>query len=121
MSADLIEVTGLTAVGICGVLPEERERAQPFRLDLTVEVDLEAAGLSDDLADTVDYGSLAHLAALIVETTSYQLVEALADAICRALLEADQHIEAATVTVTKLRPPLALQLEGVGVTRTRHR
>ena len=48
--------SGLTA--ICGVLPEERDRAQPLEIDLDLWADLSAAGRSDDLADTVDYGAV---------------------------------------------------------------
>ena len=52
--------------GVHGVLPEERERAQPFSLDIVAWVDMEAAQQSDDLADTVDYGALAQTAADVV-------------------------------------------------------
>jgi dihydroneopterin aldolase len=37
---DVIELRGLQVVGICGALPEERERAQPLEIDLDVEADL---------------------------------------------------------------------------------
>ena len=60
------------------MLPEERERAQPFSVDLVAWVDLEGAQQSDDLADTVDYGALAQTAADIVGGRSYRLLEALA-------------------------------------------
>ena len=55
---DVIELRGLQVVGICGALPEERERAQPLEIDLDVEADLAPAGWSDVLADTIDYGVL---------------------------------------------------------------
>src|SRR5581483_9227757 len=55
---DRIELRGLRAQGVHGVLPEEQVRAQPFEVDLTVEADLRAAGRSDDLADTLDYGAI---------------------------------------------------------------
>jgi dihydroneopterin aldolase len=51
---DRIELRGLRALGTHGVLPEEKERAQPFEVDLALEVDLRPAGRSDALADTVD-------------------------------------------------------------------
>ena len=52
--------------GTHGVLPEERDRAQPFSVDMVAWVDMEAAQQSDDLADTVDYGALAQAAADVV-------------------------------------------------------
>ena len=55
---DRIELRGLRLSAICGVLPEERDRPQPLELDLDLWADLSAAGRSDDLADTVDYGAV---------------------------------------------------------------
>ena len=40
------------------MLPEEHQRAQPFEVDLDLELDLRPAGRSDRLADTVDYGAV---------------------------------------------------------------
>ena len=45
-------------MGVHGVLPEEQVRPQPFEVDVELLVDLRAAGASDDLADTVDYGAV---------------------------------------------------------------
>ncbi len=78
MDGDRIEIRDLRVVGVHGVLPEERQRAQPFALDLDVWVDLTAAGSSDELADTVDYGDLVERAAAVVRDRSFQLLEALA-------------------------------------------
>ena len=61
MATARIELRGLRAVGPCGVLPEEQLRPQPLEVDLDIEVDLAAAGASDDLDDTVDYGALCDL------------------------------------------------------------
>ena len=63
---DRIEIRDLRVTGVHGVLPEERERAQPFSLDIVAWLDMEAAQQSDDLADTVDYGALAQTAADVV-------------------------------------------------------
>jgi 7,8-dihydroneopterin aldolase/epimerase/oxygenase len=116
--ADQIFVQGLIVNGICGCLPEERTAAQPFRVDLTVDVNMDAAAASDDLVDTVNYADLADRAAHLVATGNYYLVEALADAIGRSALDADERITTARVTVTKLHPPITHVVGGVGVTRT---
>jgi len=110
-----IEVRGLRVVGVHGALPEERERAQPFELDLDVWGDIGAAAASDRLLDTADYGLLATRAAEVVATTTFSLLEALARAVGSALLEADARVQAVAVTVRKLRPPLALDVDSVGV------
>jgi 7,8-dihydroneopterin aldolase/epimerase/oxygenase len=112
---DRIEIRDLRVLGVHGVLPEERERAQPFSIDLVAWVDMAAAQRSDELADTVDYGALAHLAAEVVAERSFQLLEALAGRLADALLVADARIGAVEVTVRKLRPPLALDVASTGV------
>jgi 7,8-dihydroneopterin aldolase/epimerase/oxygenase len=118
---DRIEILDLRAVGTHGVLPEERQRAQPLSLDIVAWVDMLAAQHSDDLGDTVDYGALAHLAADVVQQQSYALLEALAGRLAEALLISDARLSAVEVTVRKLRPPLALDIASTGVRVLRSR
>jgi dihydroneopterin aldolase len=117
---DRIELRGLQVVGICGALPEERERAQPLEVDLDAEVDLRPSGASDDLAHTVDYGALCDVVATTVTGGQPQLLEHLAAAIADAVLGADERITSVTVAVRKLRPPVphALATSGVRITRS---
>ena len=120
-SGDRIEILDLRVLGVHGVLPEERERTQPFSLDLVAWVDMAAAQASDELHDTVDYGALAQVAADLVGGQSFQLLEALAGHVADALLAADQRLVAVEVTVRKLRPPLALDVASTGVRVSRSR
>ena len=119
--SDRIEVRELRVTGTHGVLPEERDRAQPFSVDIVAWVDMEAAQQSDDLADTVDYGALAQAAADVVGGRSYRLLEALSGRLASALLIVDPRLEAVEVTVRKLRPPLALDVGSTGVRVRRSR
>jgi dihydroneopterin aldolase len=109
-----ILVAGLEALGVHGVLPEEQARAQPFGVDLELEVDLTRAGATDDLADTIDYAAVIAVTVRIVETERYQLLERLAARIAEACRE-DVRVTAVTVTVRKLRPPVPAALDHVGV------
>jgi 7,8-dihydroneopterin aldolase/epimerase/oxygenase len=118
---DRIEILDLRVVGVHGVLPEERERAQPFSLDIVAWVDMTQAQQTDALSDTVDYGALAQLAAAVVSQRSYRLLEALAGRLAEALLITDSRLEAIEVTVRKLRPPLALDVASTGVRVLRSR
>lgn len=115
MSADRITISGLRLMGTHGVLPEEQARPQSFRVDLEIELDLRAAAASDDLDDTIDYGAVADEVARIVGTEHHALLEKLADRIASAAL-AHPQASAVTVSVTKLQPPLPLDLAGVSVT-----
>lgn len=113
---DRIELRGLRAVGTHGVLAEERDRAQPFEVDLDLAVDLGPAGTSDDLADTVDYGAVADVVAACVSgPRSFALLEALAGHVADEVLDVDRRITAVTVGLRKLRPPLAVDIDTVGV------
>lgn len=118
---DVIELRGLRLAGVVGVLPHEQAQAQPLELDLDINLDLAIAGSSDDLGDTVDYGALCAATEQVVSTTSYALLEALAERVAATLLTADRRIAAVTVSVRKLRPPVAQQLTTSGVRITRER
>jgi len=122
VGGDRIQLRSIRVVGTHGVLPEERERAQPFEVDLDLWVDLAAAGASDRLSDTVDYAQVAEAAVATVSgPPSYELLEALAGAVARAALAADHRVTAVTVGLRKLQPPLAMDIATVGVRITRRR
>ena len=112
--ADAIQIRGLRALGTHGALEEERSRPQPFEVDLDVEADLRPAGRSDRLTDTLDYGAVAELVARIVSSERFTLLERLAERIGEAVLS-DERVAAVTVTVRKLRPPVAVDMDHAGV------
>ena len=118
---DRIELRGLRVVGIVGVLPEERVRAQPLEIDVDVEVDLSAAASTDALDDTVDYGAICDALVATVDTERPQLLERLAVVLCEAVLGTDPGVRSTTVTVRKLRPPVPHLLDSSGVRATRRR
>lgn len=111
---DRIEVRGLELLVYCGVLPEEQARRQPFLFDLDLDLDLSAAAASDDLADTADYGSLIDVLAKALAAERFQLLERLAGRVAE-LVFASTDVDAVTVTVRKLRPPVAAHVDTTGV------
>lgn len=116
--SDRIELRGLRVLAVCGALPEERERPQPFGVDLDVDVDLGPPGQSDDLADTVDYGALVRSVARVAAEGRFTLMERLAQRIAEEV-GGDARVEAVTVAVHKLRPPVPVDLASAGVRVTR--
>ena len=64
---DTITLTGVHANGTHGVLAFEHERPQTFVVDVTLHLDLAAAGQSDDLNDTIDYGRVAKDIVAVIE------------------------------------------------------
>ncbi len=119
-NSDCIQLRGLRVVCVVGVLPEERERAQPLELDIDIYADLSAAGNSDDLQDTVDYGSVAQTIEEICLGAKVQLLERLAQLVADRLLELDG-VSTVEVTVKKIRPPVPSDLNFSAVRVTRHR
>ena len=104
---DHVEISGLRANCIIGVDESERVEPQPVEIGIVLDVDLAAAGASDDLADAVDYRSLAVNAVVgAVESSSFLLIEALATRVADICL-AESKVEAVEVT---LRKPGALPI-----------
>jgi len=117
---DRIDITGLRAVTIVGALPHEREIPQPLQVDLSMSVDLAEAGWSDELSDTADYGAVAERVVAVVEESKDVLLERLVARVAEAVLSFDR-VEEVEITLTKLRPPLAVDASSTSVTIRRSR
>jgi dihydroneopterin aldolase len=118
--ADRIELRGLTVRGNHGVLDHERRDGQDFVVDVTVWLDLAAAAVSDDLADTVDYAALAQLAADVVAGPPRNLIETVAAEIADAVM-ADGRLHAVEVVLHKPDAPIPLTFSDVAVMARRSR
>ena len=111
---DRILITGLRELGVHGVLPEEKLRPQPFEVDVELPVDLTAAGESDDLDDTVDYGAVCEAISRVVSSERYELIERLATRIAE-VCAVDSRVMGTKVTVRKLHPPVRAMVDHVAV------
>jgi dihydroneopterin aldolase len=118
---DRIELRGLRVLARVGVLPSEREQDQPLEIDVDLVVDLAAAGASDDLVDTVDYGAVCGAVRAAAAQEHVDLLERLAEVVAEAVLAVDERVIAVDLAVRKLRPPVPhdLATSGVRVVRTR--
>jgi 7,8-dihydroneopterin aldolase/epimerase/oxygenase len=118
---DRIELRGLRVLARIGVLPSERQQDQPLDIDVDLVVDLAAAGASDDLADTVDYGAVCEAVQAAAAQQHVDLLERLAEVVAEAVLAVDERVVAVDLAVRKLRPPVPhdLATSGVRVVRTR--
>ena len=112
---DAIELRSLRVLAFCGILPEEVERRQPFEIDVDVDCDLSAAGASDDLSKTIDYGGLVAEIQALADDERYGLLERFASDIAKVVL-GHELATATRVTVRKLRPPVPQDLGSSGVT-----
>jgi dihydroneopterin aldolase len=119
-SMDELTITGIRCFGYHGVFAEERRDGQPFIIDLTLGVDTRLAARTDDLRDTVDYGSLTNEVKAAVERDPVDLVETVAQRISDLCLS-KEGVMSVTVTVHKPQAPVGVEVADVALAVTRHR
>lgn len=118
---DKISLHRMMFYGYHGVFPEERKLGQRFIVDVDLYLDLQPAGRSDDLAQTIHYAEAYEVIRRIAEGEPYKLIEALGEKIAQTLLAAYPKIVEVTVKITKPQPPFAGDFDGVSVELTRRR
>jgi dihydroneopterin aldolase len=111
-------VTGIEAVGHHGVFDFERREGQVFVVDLVLGLDTRPAARSDDLRDTVDYGSLVVGVKETIENDPVDLIETLAQRIADLCL-ADPRVAWTEVTVHKPGAPVQATFRDIALTVTR--
>ena len=122
VSEDRILLSDMVFHGHHGTLPAENELGQPFVVSVELHLDLRAAGTSDDLAKTVDYGEVHRMARGIVEGTPVRLTETLAERIAAGVLQDHAAVQAVKVKVAKPHVRLGdTVLAGSAVEILRHR
>ena len=109
-----IEITGLSLYTHHGVSEAEREVGQRLVLDLRLDVGESDATVTDSIEDTVDYGEVCQLVALIAQQRSHKTLERLCSTIADRLL-ADYELEGVWVKATKPEPPIALAVDEVSI------
>lgn len=102
---DILQVNGIRAYGYTGYFPEEQTLGQWFEVDLSFWLDLSVAGTSDDLNDTLDYSKVVALVQDIITTSTFKMIERLADEIATKMLEMSK-AEKVKVSFIKCQPPI---------------
>ena len=118
---DKIYIRGLRVFAYHGVNIEEKEKGQPFVLDVTLEVDLSRAGQSDNLSDTVNYAKVAKRIVRVMQTEKDDLIERAATRVAEAILTEFPAVREVTVLLKKPRAPIAAEFDYVAVEITRSR
>lgn len=118
--SDQLAVRGIEIHGHHGVFDFERREGQIFVIDLVLGVDTASAAASDDLSDTVDYGSLVADVKEATEQDPVDLIETLAQRIAGVCLTREQ-VEWVEVTVHKPHAPIEATFSDVTLTINRSR
>jgi FolB domain-containing protein len=91
---DWIELTEFRFDCVVGMLEAEQQTPQTLAVELKLGLDLEPAGSTGRLQDTVDYAAVADQVAALAQEGGWRLLETLAIAICRLLLAVPAPAEA---------------------------
>jgi len=109
-----IEIVGLSLYTHHGVTAAEREVGQRLVLDVRFDVGEPDALVTDRVEDTVDYGQVCSVIALIAQQRSYKTLERLC-AVIADRLASQFNADSVTVKASKPEPPIALPVEEVSV------
>ncbi len=114
--SDLISIKGIKGFGYHGVFDFEKRDGQDFFVDIEVAVDLQNAGKSDSLQDSIDYSLLTSIAREEIEGEPVNLIERLAGKIADRILQ--QFSQATTVSITVHKPsaPVREDVTDISVT-----
>lgn len=119
--SDRIVLHDMVFQGRHGVSAAEQLKDQPFHVDIEMVLNLQPAAVEDDLARTVDYAAVFEVARTVVESTSFRLIEALAEAVAQEVLTAFGLITEVGIRIRKPEAPIEGTLAWAGVEIWRHR
>ncbi len=115
-----IKVENIRVFANHGCLKEETAIGSDYRVDLEVKADLKISAISDDLSHTVDYVFLNKVVREEMNTAS-KLLETVAKRILTRIFEEDKLVQKATVSVSKINPPIGGDVEMVTIKLTERR
>lgn len=116
----IIKVENIRVFAYHGCLPEETKIGSDYRVDLEVKANLNRSSKTDNLEDTVDYVFLNRVIKEEMAIAS-KLLETVAQRILDRIFIEDKLVTKATVSVSKLNPPIGGDVERVTIKMTERR
>ncbi len=115
---DRIFIQQLEIKCLIGILPWEKQVPQPLRFDIELLLPLQAAGLENDLSQTVDYADVAQRIEALLRPP-HELIETVAEKVCQMLLDTYPRVEQVHLRIHKPAAVPAAQSVGVDIWRGR--
>lgn len=112
---DKIEINGLEVFAHHGVYEEEQRLGQKFVVSAVLYLDTTAAGQTDDLQKTVNYGAVSRQITEILQRENHRLLERVAAVTAQELLLTTPLINAISIRLEKPWAPVGLPLKNVAV------
>ena len=109
---DIVFIRDLKIETVIGIYDWERKIRQQISIDLDMATDIKKAASSDNIEDTLNYKAVAKRLINFVETSDFELVEALAEQICSIVL---QEFNVPWVRLTLNKPGAVSGSRSVGV------
>ncbi len=116
----IIKVENIKLYAFHGCLNEEALIGSEYSVDITVTADLSKSSLTDDLNDTVDYVLLNKIVAEEMAVRS-KLLEQVGQRILDSIFKKSPLVTNATVSVSKLNPPIGGNVEKVTILLSKER
>lgn len=118
---DLLHIRNAVFYAYHGVGSDEQNLGGKFEVDVSLEADLSAAKLTDDLKATVNYEAVYAFVRELITTRKYYLIEALAYKIASGILGVFPGISQVSVLIRKPHPPVKGVVDHVEVELTERR
>jgi dihydroneopterin aldolase len=116
----IIKVENIRVFAHHGCLKEETKIGSDYSVDIEVKADLKTSATTDELNDTVDYVLLNKIAKEEMSKPS-KLLETVAKRILTRIFSEEKLVKKATVSVSKLNPPIGGDVESVTIKMTERR
>jgi dihydroneopterin aldolase len=120
-TGDRIVLAGMVFLARHGVNAPEKVEEQRFEVDVELGLDTRAAAAGDDLTKTVDYRGVYELTRQVIEDTTLELIESLAEAVAANVLGANGLVAEVVVRVRKPDVDLGGPIDSAGVEIRRRR
>lgn len=112
---DKIYINNLKIFAYHGVFAHENQNGQNFYVNAVLYLNTEQAGITDELAYSVDYGSVCELIQKIMTQRVYKLIETVAQTIATAILCNYKLVKSVEIEIKKPEAPIDMEFNSVSV------